>query len=202
GNASGFKENIDVNDLYADSHVIWAARSRVRFMTGADLLFANGEAKGATFTYTAPLDGSTATAVAEPTTLDKDAEDRRIFGGAYGSVEWRPTGRLSFAGGLRLNTTSERRGEGNPSATHTRLSGSLGVLYGLWEKGANHVRAFADFRDTFKPAAFDFSLAENEGILEPETSRSYEAGLKIRGLDGRLDLEANGFRMDFENLVT
>jgi iron complex outermembrane receptor protein len=64
------------------------------------------------------------------------------------------------------------------------------------------VRAFADFRSTFKPAAFDFSLAENEGILEPETSRSYEAGLKVRALDGRLDLEASGFRMDFENLVT
>ena len=31
------------------------------------LLFAAGEAKGATFTYTAPLDGSSQAAVAEPT---------------------------------------------------------------------------------------------------------------------------------------
>jgi iron complex outermembrane receptor protein len=201
-NATGFRENIDVNDLYADTHIIWAAPSRVQLMTGADLLFANGEAHGATFTYTAPLDGSTAAAVAEPTTFDKDAEDRRIFGGGYGSVEWRLTDRLALSGGLRLNATSERRGEGNPSANHTRLSGTLGVLYGLWERDADHVRAFADFRSTFKPAAFDFSLAENEGILEPETSRSYEAGLKIRGVDGRLDVEASGFRMDFENLVT
>ncbi len=202
-NATGFKENIDVNDVYADTHIIWAPGSRVRFMTGGDLLFANGEAKGATFTYTTPLDGSTATTVPEPTTLDKDAANRRLFAGAYGSAEWRPTGRLTLTGGLRLNATNERRGEEtDPSVGHTRLSGSLGVLYGLWEKDANHVRAFADFRDTFKPAAFDFSLAENEGVLEPETSRSYEAGLKIRGLDGRLDVEASGFRMDFNNLVT
>ena len=203
GNATGFRENIDINDLYADTHILWAARSRLRFMTGADLLFANGEANGATFTYTAPLDGSTAAAVTEPTTFDRDAADRRLFGGGYGSVEWRPVDRLTLSGGVRLNATSERRGEeGNPSVTHTRLSGSVGALLGLWEQDANHVRAFADFRSTFKPAAFDFSLAENEGILEPETSRSYEAGLKVRALDGRLDLEASGFRMDFENLVT
>src|SRR5262249_23312507 len=50
-NASGFKENIDIHDIYADSHIIWPARSQVRFLTGADLLFANGEGKGATFTY-------------------------------------------------------------------------------------------------------------------------------------------------------
>ncbi len=201
-NASGFKETIDINDIYADTHIIWSSESRVRFMAGADALFANGEAKGVTFTYTAPLNGATATAALEPTTLGKDAEARRLFLGAYGSAEWRPSGRVTVSGGLRLNATSERRGEENPSATHTRLTGSLGVLIGLWEKGANHVRAFANFRDTFKPAAFDFSLAENEGILDPETSRSYEAGLKLRALDGRFDVEASGFRMDFENLVT
>jgi iron complex outermembrane receptor protein len=202
-NATGFRENIDINDLYADTHIIWASRSRVQFMSGADLLFANGEAKGATFTYTTSLDGALRAAVPEPTVFDKDAADRRLFAGGYGSVEWRPTDRLTLSGGLRLNATTERRGEEtSPSVTHTRLSGSLGALFGLWEKDADHVRAFADFRSTFKPAAFDFSLAENEGILQPETSRSYEAGLKIRALDGRLDLEASGFRMDFENLVT
>jgi hypothetical protein len=61
---------------------------------------------------------------------------------------------------------------------------------------------FVNYRDTFKPAAFDFSLAENEGILEPETARSYEGGVKLRSGRGRFDLEAIGFRMDFKNLVT
>jgi len=200
-NASGFKESIDVNDIYADTHIIWPTVSQMRFMAGADLLFANGEGTGATFNYTVPLSGTTQTSVTEPTTLDKDAEARRLFGGAYGSVEWRPATRLTLSGGVRVNATSEARGEGE-SVTNTRLSGSLGALFGLWEHGADHVRAFANFRDTFKPAAFDFSLAENEGVLDPETSRSYEGGLKIRTLDGRVDVEASLFRMDFENLVT
>ena len=200
-NASGFKENIDVTDLYADTHILWPAQSKVRFMTGADALFANGDAKGATFSYTAPLTGTSATAVPEPTTLDRDAETRRLFVGAYGSAEWQASSRVTFSGGLRLNATSERRGE-TGAVSHTRVSGSLGALFGLWEQGANHVRVFGNFRSTFKPAAFDFGLAENEGILEPETSRSYEGGLKLRAADGRLDVEASGFRMDFNNLVT
>ena len=201
-NATGLLENININDVYADSHVIWASQSHVRIMTGADLLFAQGEAKGATFTYTAPLDGSTAAPVPEPTTLDKDAEDRRIFGGAYGSAEWRPSSRLTLSGGLRLNLTTERRGETSPSSNNTKLSGSVGAMFGLWERDVDHLRVFANFRSTFKPAAFDFGLAENEGILKPETSRSYEGGVKARLSDGRLDFEGSVFRMDFKNLVT
>ncbi len=200
-NASGFKENIDVSDLYADTHIIWPAASHVRFMTGADLLLGKGEAKGATFTYTAPLNGSTAPVVPEPTNLDKDAEDERTFFGAYGSLEWRPVTRLTISAGVRLNATSEKRGEGE-EVSNTKVSGSLGAMFGLWEQGENHVRVFANFRDTFKPAAFDFGLAENEGALDPETSRSYESGVKIRTMDGRVDIEASAFRMDFSNLVT
>jgi len=200
-NASGFRENIDINDLYADSHLIWASSSAVRVLAGADLLFANGEARGATFNYSVPLAGSTAPAVTQPSVLDKDAEDRRIFVGAYGSIEWRPVERLTLSGGLRLNATSERRGEG-ASVSHNKLSGSLGAVVGVWARNADHVRLFANYRSTFKPAAFDFGLAENEGILEPETSQSYEGGAKARLADGRLDLEASLFRMDFSNLVT
>lgn len=200
-NASGFKENITENHLYADSHLIWPEYAHVRFMAGADILTASGEAKGATFNYTAPLNGVSAPNVTEPTLLDKDAGNNRVFVGAYGSAEWRPTTRLNVSGGLRLNATNESRGEG-ASVSHTKPSGSVGIMYGLWEENANHVRVFANYRDTFKPAAFDFSLAENEGVLNPETSRSYEGGVKARTMDGRVDLEVSAFHMDFENLIT
>lgn len=199
-NASGFKENIDINDAYVDTHVLWAEQAHLRFMTGVDVLFSSGEAKGATFTYTVPLDGSTAATVLEPSTLDKDAGDTRLFLGAYGSAEWRPASRVTVSGGLRLNLTSERHGEGE-TVNHTRPSGDLGVLFGLWEKDADHLRLFASYKNTFKPAAFDFSLAENEDVLDPETSQSVEGGLKFRGLQGRFDLEASAFRMDLENMV-
>lgn len=200
-NAAGFKENIDINDLYADTYIIWPEKSHVRFITGADALFAAGEGKGATFSYTVPLNGATQTAVAEPSTLNADAEDERRFLGAYTSAEWRPNARFNLSGGVRLNATSEKRGEGG-EVGHARLSGSLGAMYGLWERGANHLRAFVSYRNTFKPAAFDFSLAENEGVLDPETSGSYEAGLKARTRGGLVDIELSAFRMDFENLVT
>ena len=200
-NASGYKENIDINDLYADSHVIWPALSQFRVMVGADALLATGEARGATFTYTAPLSGSPQASVAEPTTLNLDADDERRFLGAYGSAEWRPVTRFSLNGGLRLNATSEKRGEG-AEVSHTRLSGSVGAMLGVLERDTDHLRLFANYRNTFKPAAFDFSLAENEGVLDPETSQSYEAGLKVRALEGLIDFEASAFRMDFENLVT
>jgi outer membrane receptor protein involved in Fe transport len=100
-----------------------------------------------------------------------------------------------------MNATVERRGEG-ASTTHARPAGSVGVIFSAWQHGVNHLKVFGNYRDTFKPAAFDFSLAENEGVLEPETARSYEGGVKIRAAEGRLDVEASGFRMNFENLVT
>lgn len=200
-NASGYKETIDIHDFYADSHIIWPTTSQLRLMAGGDALLAGGEARGATFTYTAPLNGAQQASVPEPTSLNLDAGNDRRFLGAYTSAEWRPINRLTLSGGLRLNSTAESRGEG-AEVTHTRFSGSLGTMLGLLERDVDHVRMFANYRNTFKPAAFDFSLAENEGVLDPETSQSYESGLKIRALQGRLDLEASAFRMDFENLVT
>lgn len=200
-NASGYKEKIGIHDFYADTHLILPGISNVRYMIGADLLMAGGEATGATFDYTVPLDGRTTPVVGEPTVLDKDAGNDRMFLGAYASADWRPTTRLGITAGLRMNVTNESRGEA-PEVSHARPSGSIGFIYGLWERGVAHVRLFANYRSTFKPAAFDFSLAENEGVLDPETSNSYEGGVKIRAAQGRVDVEASLFRMNFNNLVT
>jgi outer membrane receptor protein involved in Fe transport len=181
--------------------VTWPLRSDVKVVAGGDVLVGNGEGRGATFSYTVPLSGATATMVVEPANLNLDTESRRVFGGGYAQVEWTPSPRVHVSTGIRLNATWERHGEG-AATTNVRPAGSVGVIAGLWEHGADHVRVFGDYRDTFKPAAFDFSLAENEGVLEPETARSYEGGVKVRGAQGRFDLEASGFRMDFQNLVT
>ena len=200
-NATGFREDIDVNDVYADTHIAWAKVSHVQVVAGGDFLFGNGEGKGATFAYTAPLAASSAPVVAQPATLDLDSESRRQFLGGYLSAEWTPTDRVHVSTGIRMNATVERRGEG-ASTTHARPAGSVGVMFNAWQHGINHLKLFGNYRDTFKPAAFDFSLAENEGVLEPETARSYEGGVKVRAAGGRLDIEASVFRMDFENLVT
>jgi len=199
-NATGLKEDIEINDVYLDTHLLWGSASPFRFLAGADALIAQGEADGETFSYTAPVSGVTRANFITPLATGLDAEDERAFFGAYGSMEWRPTERFSASAGLRLNSTTEKRGEG-AEVTNTRVSGSVGAMFGLWQDGVNHLRAFANYRDTFKPAAFDFGLAENEGVLEPETSTAYELGVKLRTMEGKVDVEASWFDMDFENLV-
>ncbi len=200
-NATGFRENIDVNDVYADSHVTFPERAGVRIIAGGDLLFGNGEGRGATFLYTVPLNASAPTAVVEPTDLNLDAESRRTFVGGYVLAELNPAPRVRISSGIRLNATVERRGEGQ-STTHARPSGSIGATVTLWQQGVNHAKLFGNYRNTFKPAAFDFSLVENEGVLDPETSGSVEGGLKARTASGRIDVEASAFRMELTNLVT
>jgi len=81
----------------------------------------------------------------------------------------------------------------------------VGAIVTAWTRKQDSVRLFANYRDTFKPAAIDFGIGESEGgelLLEPETSRSVQGGLKGRFFDRRLDIEASAFLMDFSNLVT
>jgi iron complex outermembrane receptor protein len=219
-NALGLRENIDLTDIYADTHWIRLATSHLQLIGGADFLHGMGDAKGADFDYHAPFDGSTATSVAEPTVLDLGSEDRREFFGGYALAEWTPTSKVRVSGGLRLNVTFEERGENETEAqkanekdkgvTHVRPGGSLGAIVTAWQDGPDHVNVFANYRDTFKPAAIDFGLGEADAgeaaeavsLLEPETARNYEAGVKIRTAHGLLDIDAEAFLMNFENLVT
>lgn len=213
-NAKGLREKLELNDLYVDTHLTWPARAHMRFVAGVDFLHGLGEATGATFLYTAPLKGTPAAVVTAPGTLDLRSEDRREFFGGYAITEWTPVKRVRISGGLRLNITLEERGENETAAQkaaekeelakHVRPTGSVGLLTTLWENGYNHVNAYVNYRDTFKPAAVDFGIGEEEaeGVLKPETSRSVDGGVKIRMLDGRFDLEADAFRMNFTNLVT
>jgi iron complex outermembrane receptor protein len=122
-------------------------------------------------------------------------------------------------GGLRFNSTHEKQqGEvlpGDPGGaveepeegaederTENRMSGGIGVSYLAYSDATNHLWVFADYRDAFKPAAIDFGPEAEGEILEPETARSIEGGLKGRALENRFDWEVSFFRMDFENLVT
>jgi outer membrane receptor protein involved in Fe transport len=83
----------------------------------------------------------------------------------------------------------------------SRGSGVAGVSWLAWGQAKDAVWIYADARNTFKPAALDFGPDAEGEILNPETARSYEVGLKGRQLDGRFDWEVSAFQMDFENLV-
>jgi iron complex outermembrane receptor protein len=212
-NARGLRENIHLTDVYLDSHLSWKLPRAVTLLVGGDFLHGTGTALGADFGYTAPLNGARAVRVAVPTDLDVHIDDHRDFFGAYSSLEWRPLERLRVDGGIRLNVTHETRNDSDLGAgtsdsdhrTDVRATGSLGAIVTAWQRKQDSLSLFVNYRDTFKPAAIDFGIGESEGgelILEPETSRSVEGGIKGRFWDRRVDVEASGFLMDFNNLVT
>jgi iron complex outermembrane receptor protein len=218
-NARGIRENIDTLDLYADTHIAWSSGSDWTALAGFDYIHGNGDAIGADFDYFAPLSGQPATRVDQPTELDLGVEDRRDFLGLYSFGHWYPVERLRLEAGIRLNRTDEEREgkeeakapkppeEGANRQENTRLSGSAGAAFTVWQHGPDRLNLVAMYKNTFKPAAFDFGLAEGgeegeeEGLLKPETAASYELGVKGRLLDARLSYEVMGFLMDFENLV-
>src|SRR6202023_1983924 len=90
---------------------------------------------------------------------------------------------------------------GSATRTVTRGSGVAGLSYLAWEGTDGAIWVYGDYRNTFKPAALDFGPDVNGVILEPETSQSFEVGVKGRNLGGRFDWEASLFQMDFSNLV-
>ncbi|MGE3274810.1 MAG: TonB-dependent receptor [Vicinamibacterales bacterium] len=221
-NARGLRETIELTDVYADSHLAVPVSGAVTLVAGADYLHGSGDAHGGVFDYSTPVNGALAVGVRVPSPLPVEIDAKRDFVGGYLSSEWRPTGRLRIDAGVRLNITREEiergdeaerareaagGGEDAGEQVHTRPSGSLGLIYTAWTRDEDAVRVYANYRDTFKPAAFDFGVAEEEGgedgegLLDPETSRSYEGGVKARLWHGRADVDVVAFLMDFENLV-
>jgi iron complex outermembrane receptor protein len=218
--ARGIRGTVDLTDVYFDTHFAWSHSPRWQVVTGLDHLHGEGKAVGGAFDYTVNLSGNPAPPIPVPAVPDDDqVEDRREFSGLYGFVAFEPSQRFRIEGGLRLNRTMEEREDPREKATKpageadagdredTRLSGTVGVQWTAWSRGSDSARLFADYRNAFKPAAFDFGIGEGdtggeeEGLLEPETANTYEAGARARLAGGRLGLEASGFWMDFENLV-
>jgi outer membrane receptor protein involved in Fe transport len=217
--AAGYRQNQDQTDLYLDTHFAWRPSQEFRVVTGADYLFGRGEAQSENFDYFVNLDGTNAPNSNDlPIQERPRLEDERNFFGVYGQVEWTPAVRWLVQGGLRFNSTHENRegevlpGEGGEepgeeeggkdSRSDNRLSSVIGVSYLAVSQPRNNIWIFADYRNSFKPAAIDFGPEAEGEILEPETANSYEAGVKGESFDARLDWEFSVFRLDFENLVT
>jgi iron complex outermembrane receptor protein len=216
-NADGFRQTVRQTDLYIDTHLVVRSGKIASWVFGADWLYGDGRQDSENFEYAVLPDGRNAPpSTLPPVDESTSASDRRSFAGLYALGQWTPTSRWLVSGGVRLNLTNERRrGEvvdehaspGEPADTsgesrsRTRLSGEAGVSYVLWRRGKDRLAGFGNFRDTFKPAAVDFGPEGEGGILNPETARSWEGGMKGVLGDGALEWEASVFRMDFENLV-
>lgn len=220
-NVDGYRQSVTTAYGYIDTYLASKPIATVNWTNGFDFLYGNGRQQSDNFEYAVLPSGanrplSTSLEIDESTML----RDRRNFAGLYSQLNWRPDGqtdgRWNFLLGLRYNDTRESRdGEavdhhatpGTPNfiavakARKTGLTGTLAASYALWIDQANRLTAFANYRDSYKPAAIDFGPEAEGTILKPETAKSAEVGFKGRALDGRLDWEISFFRMRFKNLV-
>jgi outer membrane receptor protein involved in Fe transport len=216
-NADGFRQRVKLTDAYFDTYIALHPAQELTWTFGFDWLYGNGRQNSDNFEYGVLPNGANAPD-SHSLEIDESTErrDRRNFAGLYTQADWKAFERLDIVAGLRLNHTSEHSfGEsvdhhadpGTPPDTNsdertkTRLSGVLGLNYELWQDGKDRVNAFADYRNTYKPAAIDFGPEAEGDILAPETAYSWEAGLKGALVDGRFDWELSYFHMNFNNLV-
>ena len=217
-NADGFNQDRTLEDAYFDSY--WRALlvPALDVVAGLDWLYGRGSQQSRNFAYVAPLDGAAPAPPSGARHIDEINElgNRRNFAGAYLQADWKPNDRVAVMAGARMNRTREDQVSSHvdtvdsannlqaaDTRSHTRGSGTIGVSYVAWgtQNSASHATVFADYRNTFKPAAIDFGPDFTPSILEPETARSYEAGLRLTTRSGRLKWNLEGFRLNFTDLV-
>jgi iron complex outermembrane receptor protein len=206
-----------IDDGYFDTHLTHTLAGDTTLIVGADVLYGHGRQTtlNGNSGYTVPLDGSvlpppiSAIPVTEIGTID----DRRLFAGEYAQVDWKLDNRWDVIGGIRLNETHEHKttsdlvfpppqlATGDTAKSMLRPTETLGVSYRAWVDGKNEAVVYADFRNAFKPAAIDFGPDYTPDLLSPETTQSYEIGVKGTAADGRMSYQAELFQLDFHNLV-
>jgi iron complex outermembrane receptor protein len=228
-NACGFTQDRDITDLYFDTHFISHLGAKASAVWGLDYMYGKGEQDAEVFAYDVnEAHGGDAPSSSEVLSEEEGrleangSENERNFGGLYGQIDWQPMPKLDVLFGLRLNSTKEEaegevKGEedepgegeepgeeeegGHVERDDTRVSGSVGATWSVWTQGSDAIALFADYRNTFKPAAVDFGPEPEAEILDPETSSSFEIGTKTRWLEGRLGFDVSAFYMEMNNLV-
>lgn len=219
GDADTQNQNRLILDDYLDTHLV-SKLGDATLVVGGDLLYGYGRQTtlNGNTAYTAPLDGSI---VPPPTTQLPVNEigyvsDKRLFWGQYAQLDWKPGDRWDFTVGVRLNETRESKFTSDlvdpftstqqydaqqASRNVVRPTETVGGSYRLWAVGRDEVVLYADYRNAFKPAALDFGPDFQPAVLRPETAKMYEVGLRGAGVAGRLNYQAEVFRLDFNNLV-
>lgn len=213
GNACGHNLDRKITDVYLDTHVVSTLAEGVTLVWGIDDMFGKGEQQARVFSYAVdPLRGNDAPASwAVPVLEASDLEVERNFLGAYGQLDWKLNESLDLLVGLRLNDTREIREGGadlpggpvpsRQTRSDTEPTGSVGIAWQLVSTAERAITLFADYRDTFKPAAVDFGPEAEAAILDPEAGHSSEVGIKSHWFGGRLGIDVSAFDMTMQNLV-
>lgn len=208
GNATGFSQTRHLTEVYFDTHLTHRFSEGVIGTFGASELYGQAHQGSQVFAYTVPASGFSESSGEGTRQGSANLTDYRSFAGAYGQTRWNLTSRLGLLAGLRLNRTDERRTNASGDATlvqeasTTRLSGSVGVNWRVWqdrEGDLDDVVLYGSYGNTFQPPQIDFGPDDAGPLLRPETARSYEAGVKADGLDGRFSADLGLFWVDFKN---
>jgi len=211
-NAAGFIQDRDLRDLYFDSHVVQQLGDALQLTLGLDYLYGRAEQTSENFDYYVPASGMPAPGSGlYPIGETFRVVDERNFLGAYLQAQWDLTPAVDLLAGIRLNHTDESRHSEGPAEDsentdsdqldRMRLSGMMGFSWRVWQQDSDFFTIFADYRDTFKPAAMDFGPESEAEILQPEKAHSFEAGFRSSLLAGRMDISVSAFDMRFENLI-
>ena len=216
-NADGYRQDVSTNYSYFDTHLNLQSNKELSAIVGMDWLYGKGTQNSDNFEYGILPSGANAPfSSALPVDESTQLSDTRNFIGLYAQADWKASDRLNLIAGLRYNNTKESRGgkavdhhapageapfTSADEQSHSKLSGSVAANYILWSEQKNHVTGFINYRSTFKPSAIDFGPEAEGTILQPETAKSVEAGLKGKLFDGKLEWEFSTFSMNFSNLV-
>lgn len=211
-NATGFHQRRELGEAYFDTHLTHRFGGDIVTTFGASELLGIAHQNSQTFSYSVPGDGGLPQSSGEGTPADSAyLSDQRSFAGLYAQTRWNLSKRLGFLAGLRLNHIDERRsgGDGDPAdpttidhAGTTRLSGSLGANWRVWQDAdsdLDDVVLYASYGNTFQPPQIDLGPDLPRSLLRPESTRSYEAGVKADGFDGRFDADLALFHVEFDN---
>ena len=208
-NATGFAQCRHLTEAYFDTHLTHRFSDQIIATFGGSELYGEARQDSQVFSYTVPGNGGLPDSSGQGTPQGSAyLADYRSFAGLYAQARWNLTPRLGFLAGLRLNRTDERRTNANGDATlvqrasTTRLSGSIGANWRVWqdlEGDLDDVVVYTSYGNTFQPPQIDFGPDAQGPLLSPETERSYEAGIKADGFDGRFSADLGLFWVDFDN---
>ena len=135
----------------------------------------------------------------------------RTLAGLFGEVRWNHNGRVFLTGGVRADRIARAALAGNPAAftprpdfaedVVTAVNPKAGVAWFVRSSGGSFTKLRASAGTGIRPPdAFEIAFTDNPS-LEPERSRSVEAGVDQSFASGRLAVEATGFHNRYDDLI-
>ncbi|MDG2115298.1 MAG: TonB-dependent siderophore receptor [Porticoccaceae bacterium] len=103
--------------------------------------------------------------------------------------------------GLRYDDFSQEitNRKNDPATVSTSEETALSPRFGVTFEATDNVSLYASYAEGFRPNSGADAYGNN---FDPEESKSYEVGMKLASMDGRLNTTIAWFKMDKSNILT